>query len=112
VATLFVLALAMPIAAFQALLGLPGAAVGLLVFVVVGDPAAGGSTAPQLLPDPWRSISQGLPPGAAVTAMRDVVYFNGYGATRALITLGIYALLGAVATVTVNWLRPPATAQV
>ena len=112
VATLFVLAMVMPIAAFQVLLGLAGTAVGLLVFVVVGDPAAGGATAPELLPDPWRAISQGLPPGAAVTAMRDVVYFNGYGATRALITLGIYAVLGAVATVTVNWLRPPATARV
>jgi hypothetical protein len=109
VATLFVLAMVMPIAAFQALLGLPGTAVGLLVFVVVGDPAAGGSTAPQLLPNPWRAISQGLPPGAAATAMRDVVYFEGYGATRALLTLGTYAVVGAIAAVAVTRLRPPAT---
>jgi hypothetical protein len=99
----------LPIAAFQVLLGLPGTAVGLVVFVV-GDPSAGGSTAPQLLPSPWRSISQGLPPGAAVSAMRDVVYFQGYGATRVLITLGAYAVLGAIAAVTVNRLRPPAIA--
>jgi hypothetical protein len=111
VATLFILAMVMPIAAFQVLLGLPGTAVGLVVFVVVGDPSAGGSTAPQLLPSPWRDISQGLPPGAAVTAMRDVVYFQGYGATRALITLGAYAVLGAIAAVIVNRLRPPATAR-
>ena len=110
VATLFVLAMVMPIAAFQVLLGLPGTAVGLLVFVVVGDPSSGGSTAPQLLPNPWRAISQGLPPGAAATAMRDVVYFQGYGATRALLTLGAYAVLGAIAAVTVNRLRPPAAA--
>jgi hypothetical protein len=110
VATLFVLAMVMPIAAFQGLLGLPGTGVGLVVFVVVGDPAAGGSTAPQLLPDPWRTVSQGLPPGATVTAMRDVVYFQGYGATLALITLGLYAVLGAIAAVIVNKLRPPATA--
>ncbi len=99
----------LPIAAFQVLLGLPGTAVGLVVFVV-GDPSAGGSTAPQLLPSPWRGISQGLPPGAAVSAMRDVVYFQGYGATRVLITLGAYAVLGAIAAVTVNRLRPPAIA--
>ena len=110
VATLFVLAMVMPIAAFQVLLGLPGTAVGLLVFVVVGDPSSGGSTAPQLLPNPWRAISQGLPPGAAATAMRDVVYFQGYGSTHALLTLGAYAFLGAIAAVTVNRLRPPATA--
>jgi hypothetical protein len=96
VAALFVLALALPIAFFQRLLGLPGTGLGLLVFIVVGDPSSGGATAPQLLPDPWRAISQALPPGAAVTAMRDVVYFHGYGATRALIVLGSYAVLGAI----------------
>jgi hypothetical protein len=96
VAALFVLALALPIAFFQRLLGLVGTGVGLLVFIVVGDPSSGGATAPQLLPDPWRVISQALPPGAAVTAMRDVVYFHGYGATRGLIVLGSYAALGAI----------------
>ena len=110
VAALFVLSMAMPIAAFQVLLGLPGTAVGLLVFVVVGNPAAGGSTAPQLLPNPWRDISQALPPGAAVTAMRDVVYFQGYGAAGALITLGAYAVLGAIAAVMVGRFHTPATA--
>jgi hypothetical protein len=110
VATLFVLAMVMPIAAFQVLLGLPGTGVGLVVFVVIGDPSAGGSTAPQLLPDPWRAISQALPPGAAVTAMRDVVYFQAYGATRALLTLGAYAVLGAIGAVTADRLRKPATA--
>jgi hypothetical protein len=107
VATLFVLAMVMPITAFQVLFGLPGTAVGLVVFVVVGDPSSGGSTAPQLLPNPWRDISQGLPPGAAVTAMRDVVYFQGYGSTRGLITLGVYAVLGAIAAVIVNGVRRP-----
>jgi hypothetical protein len=110
VATLFVLAMVMPIAAFQVLFGLPGTAVGLLVFVVIGDPSSGGSTAPQLLPSPWRDISQGLPPGAAVTAMRDVVYFHGYGASGALITLGTYAVVGAIAALTLNRIRPPVAA--
>jgi hypothetical protein len=110
VATLFVLAMVMPIAAFQGLLGLPGTGVGLVVFVVIGDPAAGGSTAPQLLPNPWRAISQALPPGAAATAMRDVVYFQGYGSTRALLTLGAYAVLGVIGAVIVDMRRPRATA--
>ena len=48
-------------------------------------------------------------PGAAATAMRDVVYFEGYGATRALLTLGTYAVVGAIAAVAVNKFRPPAT---
>jgi hypothetical protein len=110
VATLFVLALALPIAFFQRLLGLPGTGVGLLVFIVVGDPSSGGATAPQLLPNPWRAISQALPPGAATTAMRDVVYFNGYGATRALIVLGSYALLGAILAIIADRIRTGAPA--
>ena len=69
VATLFVLALALPIAAFQVLLGIAGTAVGLVVFVVIGDPSSGGRKAPQLLPGFWRAISQHLPPGAGVTAI-------------------------------------------
>jgi hypothetical protein len=110
VAALFVLALALPIAFFQRLLGLPGTGVGLVVFIVVGDPSSGGATAPQLLPDPWRAISQALPPGAAVTAMRDVVYFHGYGASRALIVLGSYAALGAILAIITDRIRTGAPA--
>jgi hypothetical protein len=114
VAALFVLALALPIAFFQRLLGLPGTGVGLVVFIVIGDPSSGGATAPQLLPDPWRAISQALPPGAAATAVRDVVYFHGYGATRALIVLGSYAALGAILAIIADRIRtgaPAATSE-
>ena len=111
VATLLVLAISLPVAACQVLLGLPGIAIGLVAFSVVGTPSSGGGTAPELLPDPWRAISQGLPPGAGVTAMRDVVYFHSYGATGALLTLGAYAVLGAIAAITLSrYRRPAATA--
>jgi hypothetical protein len=111
VAALFVLALALPIAFFQRLLGLAGTGIGLVVFIVVGDPSSGGATAPQLLPDPWRVISQTLPPGAAVTAMRDMVYFHGYGATRALIVLGSYAALGAILAIIADRIHTGAPAS-
>lgn len=106
-AALFVLALALPIAFFQRLLGMAGTGIGLLVFIVVGDPSSGGATAPQLLPEPWRAVSQGLPPGAAVTAMCDAVYFHGYGATRALLVLGSYAVLGGILAIMANRIRLP-----
>lgn len=110
VAALFVLALALPIAFFQRLLGLVGTGIGLLAFIIIGDPSSGGATAPQLLPDPFRAISQALPPGAATTAMRDVVYFHGYGATRALIVLGIYAVLGTILAIITDRIRAAAPA--
>ena len=95
ITTLFVLAIGMPIAALQVIFGIAGTAIGAVLFLVIGNPASGGSSAPELLPGFWRTLSQLLPPGAAVTSMRDSVYFNGHGASRALIVLSIYAVLGA-----------------
>ena len=94
VATLFVLAIGMSIAAFQVIFGIAGTAIGAILFLVIGNPASGGSSAPELLPGFWRTLSQVLPPGAAVTSMRDVVYFHGHGSTHALIVLALYAVLG------------------
>jgi hypothetical protein len=105
VATLFVLALGLPIAAFQVLVGAAGTAIGAVMFLVIGNPASGGSSAPELLPGFWRILSQLLPPGAATTAMRDVVYFHGHGMTHALLVLGTYAVLGAAVVFTVHGLR-------
>jgi hypothetical protein len=95
VATLFVLAIGLPIAAFQVIFGVAGTAIGWILFLVIGNPASGGSSAPELLPGFWRTLSQLLPPGAGVTSLRDVVYFNGHGSAHALIVLALYALLGA-----------------
>jgi hypothetical protein len=105
VATLYVLAVALPISAFQTLFGLSGTAFGLIVFLVVGAPASGGGSAPELLPGFWRAVSQLLPPGAATTSMRDVVYFDGRGATGPLLVLGIYAVLGTIGAIVVFRLR-------
>jgi hypothetical protein len=114
VAALFVLAVGLPIVAFQVLVGAGGIAIGAVMFLVIGNPASGGSSAPVLLPGFWRALSQLLPPGAAITAMRDVVYFHGHGMTHALLVLGIYAILGATVVFTVQMLRArarPATAS-
>jgi hypothetical protein len=102
VAALFVLALAVPVYAFEVLIGPAGIAIGALMFLVIGNPASGGSSAPELLPGFWRHLSQLLPPGAAITAMRDVVYFHGHGMTHALLVLGSYAILGAAVILIVN----------
>jgi hypothetical protein len=64
------------------------------MFLVIGNPASGGVSAPELLPGFWRDLSQLLPPGAAITAMRDVVYFHGHGMTDALLVLGGYVVFG------------------
>jgi hypothetical protein len=106
VATLFVLAIGLPIAAFQVIFGIAGTAIGWILFLVIGNPASGGSSAPELLPGFWRTLSQILPPGAAVTSLRDAVYFNAHGSSHALIVLAAYAVLGAGVAMTAARLQP------
>jgi hypothetical protein len=109
VATLFVLSLVLRIAAFQVLIGAAGSLIGFVAFIIIGNPASGGSSAPEFLPGFWRALSQALPPGAATTALRDVVYFHGHGATRELLVLGAYAILGASVALIVYALRSRST---
>jgi hypothetical protein len=105
VATLYVLALILPISAFQVFVGIAGTAIGAVMFLVIGNPASGGGTAPELLPGFWRALSQFLPPGAAITAMRDVVYFHGHGMTHAISVLAVYAFLGGTIALAESTLR-------
>jgi hypothetical protein len=111
VASLFVLAMGLPIAAFQVLFGVAGAAVGYLLFLIIGNPASGGSSAPELLPGFWRGLSQVLPDGAAVSSMRDVVYFNGHGSADGLIVLSAYAVVGATVAMVVARVRAGTRSQ-
>ena len=64
----------------------------------------------------WRELSQLLPPGAAITAIRDVVYFHGQGIGRALLVLSLWIVAGTTVVVTLHVLRArpssaPAPAQ-
>jgi hypothetical protein len=90
--------------------GVAGTAIGWILFLVIGNPASGGSSAPELLPGFWRTLSQLLPPGAGVTSLRDVVYFNGHGSLHALIVLALYAVLGAALAMIAYRLRAPGRA--
>jgi hypothetical protein len=49
-----------------------------LFFVVLGNSSSGGAVAPPLLPAPFAFVSQWLPSGATVTALREAVYFPAY----------------------------------
>lgn len=61
--------------ALQAFLGILGTGVAILLFVVFGNPAAGGPYAAELLPGLWRVAGQLIPTGASTTAVRDAAYF-------------------------------------
>lgn len=74
---LLVFAAAAATAGLQAVLGLPGTLIAIIAMVVFGDPTAGTSIATPLLASPWNVIGQGLPPSAALSAARGVIYLGG-----------------------------------
>ena len=93
------LAISVFAAGLQGLLGLPGAGVAALVVIVVGNACSGGATAAQMLPTFWRDLSPLLPPGAAVTLLRNTTYFGGADVGGARTVLLVYALMGVVTLV-------------
>jgi hypothetical protein len=98
IGTLLVLSSATVTMAFQTLFKVAGIGVTVLVFVVLGNPSAGGAYQAPLLPPFWRAIGDALPNGAGTSAVRKAVYFDGHGLTRPMVIIAIYVLAGAVAT--------------
>lgn len=84
--------------ALQVWTGLVGIGLAILLFVVLGNPSAGGAYPAPLLPPFWAAIGPWLPPGAATDAIRGIVYFDGVGAGSAALVLAGYALGGLAAT--------------
>ncbi|MGY0497339.1 hypothetical protein ACWZHB_02425 [Nocardia sp. FBN12] len=82
-----------------AAIGRPGIGLGALTMLLIGNPFSAATSAPELLPQPWGTLGQLLPPGAAASLLRSVAYFDGAGAIAPLTVLiawgaGGLALLG------------------
>jgi hypothetical protein len=93
--------------ALQALFGFFGTGLAVLLFVVLGNPSAGGAYPGPLLPTFWRTIGPWLPPGAATHAIRGITYFHGVGVSRAALVLAAYAVAGTVGTVVAGVMQEP-----
>ena len=103
---LLVFAAAAATAGLQSALGIPGTLIALIGMVVFGDPTAGTSIATPLLASPWNVIGQGLPPSAALSAARGVVYLGGANLTGPLAVLATYAAAGTLLTLAATaWRR-------
>ena len=91
--------------AFEVLFGIVGIGITVLVFVVLGNPSAGGAYQAALLPPFWRALSGALPTGAATDSVRRIVYFGAHGITGHLVVLAIYAAAGAAVALGASWLN-------
>jgi len=93
--------------ALQIAFGVIGIGIAVLLFVILGNPSAGGAYARALIPQFWRAIGAFLPPGAGTDATRSIAYFGGQHTAQPLLILGGYALVGLVAALLLAaFLRP------
>jgi hypothetical protein len=83
-------------AVLMQLVGPVGIGLSFMLFLMLGNPATGAASAPQLLPDPWSWAGQLLPPGALATAIRNVAYFDGAQTVSWLSVLAVWAAIGIV----------------
>lgn len=93
--------------AAQTLLGILGIGVAIVLFVILGNPSAGGAYPAALLPPFWAEIGGWLPPGAGTDAVRTIVYFPAASLARDVWTLVGYAAVGLSVTIAVSAMRPP-----
>ncbi|WBB58019.1 DUF3533 domain-containing protein [Streptomyces sp. WMMC500] len=97
--------------AFQAMLGVLGIGVTLLVIIIAGNPSAGGAYPYPLLPPFWREIGPALIPGAGTWTARSIAYFDGRSVAGPLLVLGVWAVGGAVLTLVFARVGPADTGR-
>jgi hypothetical protein len=82
-----------------------------LFFVVLGNSSSGGAVSPPLLPRPFALVSEWLPSGAAVTSLRNAVYFHPDQHAQPIAVLATWAA-AAFAAMLIASRRQAATAEI
>ncbi|MFF8832763.1 DUF3533 domain-containing protein [Streptomyces sp. NPDC015131] len=103
--TLVVFAVGAITLALQALTGIVGIGLAVLLIVIAGNPSAGGAFPAPMLPDFWRTIGPALPPGAGTWAARSIAYFRGEALSGAMQVLAVWAVVGTAVTVVMSAVR-------
>ena len=109
--TLLVLSAAAVTMAFQALFGVIGIGITVLLFVVLGNPSAGARTRPHCSLRSGRALRGVLPNGAGVDAVRRIVYFGAHGIGGDLAVIVLYIVAGVLITLIAAWRRDQRDAE-
>jgi hypothetical protein len=113
VLSLTVAAIASTVAGLEALLGKVGIGLAALTMILVGNPFAGVSTGPEMLPTAAGTLGQLLPPGAGGNLLRSTGFFDGAAAGGHVAVLAAWVIFGLGALLAASLRdRRPATAPV
>ena len=80
--------------ALQCLFGIIGIGLAVLVFVVLGNPSAGGVYPAPMMPPFWRAIGSLIPNGAGTSATKSIAYFGSTNLGVPLLVLVVWAVIG------------------
>lgn len=80
--------------ALQCLFDIIGIGIAVLIFVVLGNPSAGGVYPAPMMPPFWRAISSWIPNGAGTSAAKSVAYFDSTNLGLPILVLVVWALIG------------------
>ncbi|MEE1784777.1 DUF3533 domain-containing protein [Streptomyces sp. SP17BM10] len=83
--------------ALQCLFGIVGIGIAVLIFVVLGNPSAGGVYPAPMMPPFWRAIGSWIPNGAGTAATKSIAYFGTTNMAMPLLVLVVWAVLGVAA---------------
>ncbi|MFI9413944.1 hypothetical protein [Nocardia gamkensis] len=97
---LTIAATALTVLGLESLLGYLGIGIGAIAMMLIGNPLSGTATAPEMLPGWSGTLGQLLPPGAGGRLLRSTAFFEGHGATHALVVLAVWIALGAALCLT------------
>ncbi|MFC4603803.1 hypothetical protein [Rhodococcus kronopolitis] len=83
----------------RAVVGILAVPLAILIFVVLGNPSAGGAFGSNVLPGFYAAIGRWITPGAGTEGVRSIVYFGGTGIGQPSLTLVGYAVAGTAALI-------------
>ncbi len=92
--------------AMECLFDVIGIGLAVLIFVVLGNPSAGGVFPPPLMPPFWRAIGPWLPNGAGTDAARSIAYLGSTNLLVPLLVLAAWAVAGLAVTLIAVSYRP------
>jgi hypothetical protein len=91
---LAVIGIAFTSGAIIRLVGPAGTFLAFALFLMIGNPASGLTSAPELLPSPWKEVGPFLPPGAVGEALRNTAYFDGVALAFPVLVLLAWVVIG------------------